>query len=181
MLPLLWPIVAMLVGQGTPAPALRPPLSAVSTVSIAGAPVRGSQTARLVLIEFGDFQCPMCALFVRDAWPRLAREYVDTGRLRFVYRHLPVEEIHPHALGAAQAGVCAQRDGRFWELHERLFADQQRLSPADLVNHGAAAGLDRDRFARCLAEAPAAVRADMAEAGRLGLRGTPQFVVGRVV
>jgi protein-disulfide isomerase len=181
-MPLLtWPLLVMLGGQGPPTPPLRPPLTAVSTISIAGAPVRGAESAPLVLIEFADFQCPMCAMFVRETWPRLSREYLDTGRLRFVYRHLPVEEIHAHALGAAQAGVCAHRDGRFWELHARLFVSPERLSPADLIDHAAGVGLDRDRFARCLAEPSTAVRQDMAEAGRLGLRGTPQFVVGRVV
>jgi protein-disulfide isomerase len=172
-----WPILAVLLAGQTP---VRPP-AAPTTVSVAGAPSRGAREAPLVLMVFSDFQCPMCALFVRETWPRLAREYVDTGRLRFVYRHLPVEEIHAHALGAAQAGVCAHRQDRFWALHDRLFGQQQALAAKELAGHAAAAGLDRDAFARCLAEPPDAVRADMAEAARLGLRGTPMFVVGRVV
>jgi protein-disulfide isomerase len=199
MPPPLWPIVAFLAGLAAPAPEAPTPGVAArivapqgrpsparqadqaEVVSIAGAPWKGSHDASLVLIEYGDFQCPLCAQHFRETWPRLEREYVAAGRLRVVFRNLPVEDLHEHAMGAAQAGACAHRQGRFWEMHDRLLSNQEQLSAADLVRHGAALGLDGASFARCLAEGVDGVRADMKEAERLGLRGTPMFVLGRLV
>src|SRR5687768_9487903 len=97
--------------------------------------VRGSVTAKLILVEFTDFECPFCGRHASTVYRELQRRYVDTGELQYVFRHLPLEQIHPSARRAAEAAECAGDQGKFWELHDRFFEHQKSLGPEDLVTH----------------------------------------------
>lgn len=144
----------------------------------AGAHVLGDPAAPVTIVEFGDLECPYC----RDAAPVL-RELVEdsAGRVRLVWRHFPLFEVHPHALTAALAVEAA--GDRFWELHERLFEHQGRLTDADLVAHAAAVGVpDPASVAGEAAQAHAdAVRRDYADGIAAGVQGTPTLFVDGVL
>jgi protein-disulfide isomerase len=169
------------------AEALRPPSRAVAerpsseiVLDIAGAPFKGTPNARVVIVEFSDYQCPFCARHVRETVPEIERAYVRTGKVRYVFRDFPLESIHPQAFQAAEAARCAGEQGKFWEMHDRLFAHQNALGSEDLLAHGEALGLDLRRFRRCLQERRFAerVRRDLREGQQAGVRGTPSFFVG---
>lgn len=119
-------------GSGAGQPAGRggrpaPPLPA-QPLSISDAVVKGSERAKVVLIAFSDFECPYCSRFAKDTLPVLDEKYVRTGRVRVAFRHLPIESIHPTAFKAAEASECAREQGRFWEMHDRLFDQFKQLS-----------------------------------------------------
>jgi protein-disulfide isomerase len=108
-------------------------------------------------------------------------DYVDTGKIRYVFRHLPLERLHPLALRAAEAGDCAHQQGRFWPMHSRLFGNQMGLGEADLTRSADALGLDMSLFQRCMvaqSASPDRVRQDQAEGLRAGISGTPTFFIG---
>lgn len=156
-----------------------PPEIPAEPVSLSGAQTRGSRDATLAVIEFSDFQCPYCTRFTQGAYADLVREYVDTGRVLLAFRHLPLDQIHPLARKAAEAAECAGRQGKFWEMHDRLFIDPTKLSITDLHAHAATVGLQGNAFERCLAgEAADRVTQDVAEAARLQVYGTPGFLIG---
>jgi Na+:H+ antiporter, NhaA family len=138
--------------------------------------IRGPVDAPLELVEYGDFECPFCgrATGVVDA---LLERFGD--RLRYVFRHLPQPDVHPNAVLAAEAAEAASAQGAYWEMHDRLYANQDRLDAIDLVDHATALGLDLERFARDLGTGAhaARVRADVAGAEASGAEGTPTFFV----
>jgi protein-disulfide isomerase len=146
---------------------LTPPLDASDHVA-------GPPEAELVLVMYGDFQCPYCA--AAQSIVRRVRERLD-GRLRFVFRHLPLHEVHPDAQRAAEAAEAAAAQGAFWEMHDALYASGGRLGEADLVALAGRLGLDADRVRAELAggvHAPRVARdADAARAA--GLTATPVF------
>lgn len=142
----------------------------------------GSADAPVMVIEFTDLQCPYCARFARDTWPLLRERYVDTGKIRFATRDLPLP-IHEFALPAAVAARCAGQQGKFWEYREALFRDQSLLGRGRYGELAGGFGLDLARFESCRADPAvlAAVRADAALAASSGITATPSFVIGRVV
>ncbi|MGY1691900.1 Na+/H+ antiporter NhaA [Geodermatophilus sp. SYSU D01105] len=139
--------------------------------------VRGPVDAPLTLVEYGDFECPFCGRATGTVEELRAR-FGD--RLRYVFRHVPLVDVHPHAELAAEAAEAAGAQGRFWEMHDRLFAAQDRLTASDLLEHAAAAGLDVQRFARDLGAGRFArrVEEDVESAEASGVGGTPTFFVG---
>jgi Na+:H+ antiporter, NhaA family len=141
--------------------------------------VAGHFDAPLELVMYGDFQCPYCA--ASQSIIRRVRERLD-GRLRFVFRHLPLPEVHPEAERAAQAAEAASLQGSFWEMHDALYANGGRLGDADLVALADRIGLDVDRFRADLdSPAPAARVARDADAARAnGVTATPAFFVNGV-
>ena len=147
-----------------------------------GFAAKGPTSASLGIVAFSDFQCPFCGRFARDIFPELDREYIQTGRLRFIFRYLPLQ-IHDVAFHAATAAECAAREGKFWDLHDRLFASDPRQMSADAVNAmAAAAGLAPDRLAACAGgDAPERVRKDADLAKRLGIGSTPVFLLGSML
>jgi Na+/H+ antiporter NhaA len=139
--------------------------------------VRGSPRAPLTLVEYGDFECPFCGRATGSV--EEVREFFGP-RLRYVFRHLPLADVHPAAELAAEAAEAAGAQGRFWEMHDLLFAHQDALAPDDLLGYARQLGLDEERFERDLREGVHGprVRADVASAEASGVRGTPTFFIG---
>ncbi len=155
-------------------------LSSEVVLDIAEAPSKGAKDARLVIVEFSDYQCPFCARHVRETMPEIERAYVRTGKVKYVFRDFPLEAIHPQAFHAAEAARCAGEQGKFWEMHDRLFTYSNALGKEDLIAHAEALGLNLQRFRQCLEGRRFAerVRRDLSEGRRAGVRGTPSFFVG---
>ena len=149
------------------------------SVSVAGAPSLGSADAPLVLVEFTDFQCPYCIEF-QKVFETLKTKYVDTGRLRVVSRNVP-QVFHPLAGPAARAALCAEQQGRFWEMRARLFAANGELSPEALRKAAADAGLEAGKCEACLAgaEVAKALDDDSKDAQAAGIVATPTLVLGK--
>jgi len=140
----------------------------------------GPHDARVTVVEYGDFECPNC----KQAAPGV-KLLLDrfAGRIRFVYRHFPLEEVHPHALQAAEAAESAGAQGKFWQMHDLLFDHQDHLKPNQL--HGYAERLQLD-LARCAAEMKDQVylqriREHLQSGHESGVRNTPTFFVGRTI
>jgi protein-disulfide isomerase len=146
------------------------------------AAVKGSANARVVLIEYSDFGCPFCGRHAQTAFLDIQREFVESGLVRYVFRHLPLEQLHPSAKKAAEAAECAHEQGKFWEMHDRLFANQKSFTVDKLIDHASAEQLDLARFRSCLVGGQMAttVSEHVAEARRLGITGTPSFLIGEI-
>lgn len=144
--------------------------------------VLGREDAPVAMIEFSDLQCPHCARFAVETFPRLRREFIETGKLRYAARDLPLP-FHAFAMPAAVATRCAGEQGRFWEYREALFATQERLGLEPYAEVARALGLDIARLEACRGDGrqAAAVRADLELARGSGIASTPTFVIGRVV
>ena len=147
---------------------------------IAGFPSRGSQSARLVLIEFTDYQCPFCGRHFQQTSPQIDRDYVNTGRVRHVLRDFPLESIHKDAFKAAEAAHCAGDQGQYWQMHDRLFNSQNALAADDLASYASALGLDVPKFKQCLDSNKYAgkIRQDLSDAQKVGVQATPSFLLG---
>jgi protein-disulfide isomerase len=144
-------------------------------------PVKGPADAPITIVEFSDYQCPFCARMEPLVHDALAA-YPQQARL--VFKHLPLVSIHPQAMPAALAATAAERQGRFWEMHELLFANQRALAPEQITEYARGLGLDMAKFQADMAsdEVQAIVKEDMALAQRVGVRGTPTiFVNGRLL
>ncbi|HXH06900.1 MAG TPA: DsbA family protein [Vicinamibacterales bacterium] len=164
------------------AAALGQPLPRSEVVlDLTGAPSRGRTDAPVTLVEFSDFQCPFCARHYRETMPLIERDYIRTGKVRYVFRDFPIESLHPQAPRAHEAAHCAGEQQQYWPMFDRLFGDPRRQSPADLLAHADALGLDRDRFRQCLESGRhrATVERGVAEAVQAGARGTPTIFLGR--
>jgi protein-disulfide isomerase len=143
-------------------------------------PFKGASDARVTLVEFTDYQCPFCARHQKETVPQLLEKYVKTGKLKYVVRDFPLEHIHPAAVKAAEAPHCAADNGKYWEMQERLFANPKSITPADLVAHAEALGLDSKAFKACMESGKYTPRVNQArvEGERAGVRGTPTFFIG---
>lgn len=140
----------------------------------------GEVNAPLTLVEFTDFQCPFCARFANDTLPALEREFVDSGQLRVVVRHLPLGN-HAYAPRAAQAAACADSLGAFRGMHNALFRLGGRLDDDSILSSASLLDLPMERFRACFDETELpSIGLDMAEAARLQVEGTPTFFLGRL-
>ncbi|MGY1750534.1 Na+/H+ antiporter NhaA [Modestobacter sp. SYSU DS0511] len=141
--------------------------------------LRGRADAPLTLVEYGDVECPFCGR-ATGVVEELRRRFGDD--LRYVFRHLPLPDVHPHAELAAEATEAAGAQGAFWAMHDRLYAHQDQLEADQLLDHAAALGLDLGRFAEELGSGvhAARVRADVVGAEVSGVQGTPTFFVNGV-
>lgn len=154
--------------------------------------VLGNPTAPVTMVEFADFQCPFCERFFTDTWPSLKKDYIDTGKLKFVYKNLPINDrsgSDHESHDAANAALCAKDQNKFWEYHDVLFKNQNgenqgAFSRDNLKKFAANLGLDTGKFNQCLdtGKYNAQVQADFDEASKLGINGTPTLVVnGNVI
>jgi protein-disulfide isomerase len=137
--------------------------------------VRGPDRAPVTLVEYGDFECPYCG----QAEPVVRELLRDFGDVRYVWRHLPLNDVHPHAQVAAEASEAAAEQGKFWEMYERLLTHQQELTRGELIGHAEALGLDTGRFAAALDHEDGAGRIadDVDGADLSGVSGTPTFFI----
>jgi protein-disulfide isomerase len=165
-------------GGRTPAPTPQLPST---PVMIGDASSRGVADSPVAVVVFTEFKCPFCARLAREIFPWLIQQYVDTGKVRLVTRHYPLDQLHPLARPAAEAAVCADSQGRFWTFHDQLFANQAQFTRDDLAKHAEAAGLNQRQYAACLTtEAPERVREHEALGRTLGVTATPTTFVGIV-
>lgn len=142
-----------------------------------GRAYRGAASPKLVIYEYSDFECPFCGK-VQPAVEETLRAYPDTVQLQ--YRHYPLLDVHPNSLGAAVAAVCAEKQEKFWKMHDLMFSNQQALQAADLRKYASEAGMDLGEYDSCVSSDGAAqkVREDMLVANSAGVQATPTFVVG---
>jgi protein-disulfide isomerase len=155
---------------------LRPPPVFRAEVSVAGEPFRGSEKAPVTIVKFEDFQCPFCKQ-VQPTFDELLSRY--NGKVRLVHKDLPLDSIHPQARQAAEAARCAYEQGKFWEYHDKLYANSPKASADDLKSYAKEVGLNVDSFDRCFASGKykAVVQQDLNEGAQLGLTGTPTFFI----
>jgi protein-disulfide isomerase len=144
-----------------------------------GAPALGRPDAPLTLVEFASYQCVICKQHHDTVFPKLKQEYIDSGKVRYVFRDLPLKN-EPRAAAAANAAHCAGAQGKYWEMHRALFEKQSDLSAEGLAARAKALGLDTGKFAACLSADTfaALVQRGPADAQGAGFRGTPSFVLG---
>jgi len=149
-------------------------------VGVDGGAIYGKPNAKVTIVEFSDYQCPFCARYANDTFPQIERDYIETGRVRYVFRDYPIEASHPQAFKAHEAVHCAAEQGKRREMHKKVFANQRAMSVNDLNTHAAGLGLDKARFEKCLAQGTqsAKVRSAMSAGEQAGVRGTPTFFVG---
>lgn len=149
------------------------------TLNIAGEPFKGNERARVVFVEFSDFECSYCGRYFSDAYPQIDAAYVKTGKIKYVFRDFPLERLHANAFQAAEAANCANEQGKFWAMHDRLFAHQMELGRGEIPDHAEAAGLIRARFDVCFASGKyaTAIRGDMEAGASVGVQGTPTFII----
>ena len=137
---------------------------------------KGATGAKVRVVEFADYQCPYCSR-AADAMRALAKRYGD--KVEFAYRNFPLRSIHPDADRAAQAAQCAARQGKFWEMHDKLYGAQDKLDTESVLAHGKDLQLDVAKLEGCIknGETAAEVEADLKEATELGIEGTPSFFI----
>jgi protein-disulfide isomerase len=167
-----------LAANPSPRPSARPSQPEPSrrySVDTKDSPSKGNSRAKLAIVEFSDFQCPYCARVI-PTLKQIEEEY--GGKVRIVFKHLPLPN-HSKAPAAHAAAEAAHRQGRFWEMHDLIFANQRTMSPDKYVEYAEQIGLDIDRFNTDIASAQvqAKIASDTAEAQRLMVNGTPGFFV----
>lgn len=153
--------------------------AATVAVDPGNAPSQGPASAKVVVIEFGDFECPYCD----EEEPIVAQMLTDyAGVVRFVFKEFPLTAIHPHAELAAQAALAANAQGMFWPFHDTLYANQSALARADLDGYASTLGLNLTRFDAALDQGSftAAVAADVAQGRSVGVHETPTFFVNGI-
>ena len=152
------------------------------SIDIANVPHIGASDAQVAVVEFSDFECPYCGRHFRSTLPKIADEYVKTGKLLYVIRDFPIAQLHPHALKAAEAGQCAAEQGKYWPMHDMLFSNQEHLEAADLLAYAPLVGLDKNEFQQCLASGVHTrdVQQAITYGITLGVNATPTFFIGRI-
>lgn len=188
--------------SASPSPTVQPtaspqasPTPQPTQIDVAGRPTEGNANAKVTLIIFSDFQCSYCGAYegtrsLGQGWdtiapyPNIKKEYIDTGKIKFVFKQFPLSEIHPYAEKAAEASECALDQGKFWQMHDKMFQNQNALTVDDLKNYAKNLSLDAARFNTCLDSGAkaAVVQKDIADGVAAGVQGTPAtFVNGQMV
>lgn len=159
-------------------------LAAGQSDDAVGRRAKGQADAPVTVYEMADFQCPACRMFAITILPTVEREYIATGKVRWVFINLPLTSIHPNAALAAEVAMCAARQGRFWQTHDLLFQQQDAWAKLarpreDLIALARRAGADRPKLVACLqsGEARAEVEKDAGLAARTGAHSTPSFYI----
>lgn len=145
--------------------------------------VLGEATAKVTMIEFADFQCPYCAWYAQETFPQINKEYIKTGKIRYVFYHFPLFG-HQYAQKAAEAAECAGDQGKFWEMHDKMFASQNKISLTDLKQYASDLSLKTTEFNACLDESKFKdkVESDLKLGESLGVSSTPAFFInGRLI
>jgi len=157
---------------------VRPAAPAVTTVNVFGEPYRGTNTSKVAIIEYSDFDCSFCGQYARNIFPKVDGDFVRTGKVRYFFRDLP-EPKETNAWFKARAARCAGDQGKFWEMHDRLFLAQE-ISAQDLEALARTLGVEAEPFNQCLSSAKYLqnIQSSVAGARRMGILGTPAFLIG---
>jgi protein-disulfide isomerase len=171
----------LLVQRPTPSAPSAQAAPAVTKVSVGRSPILGKADAPVTVIEFSDYQCPFCQRFASSTLLALKTDYIDTGKVRYVFRDFPLDSIHPQARKAAEAAHCAGDEGKYWEMHDALFKNQRNLHVDNLKGFARDLGLNSDTFNSCLEKGKyaEAVSEHMAAGSAVGVTGTPSFFIGK--
>lgn len=167
-------------GTQAAAPPTRPAVPQTAKVSTDGGMSLGAADAVVTVVEFTDFQCPYCRRFVQETYPKLKQEFIDSGKVKWIVRDMPLG-FHKNARKAAQAAHCAGDQGKYWEMRGVLFANSKELEAEKLTKYASQVGLDMTAFDACLASDRhlAAIDQSVREAGSVKITGTPTFVIGK--
>ncbi len=154
-------------------------------VSLDDDAVKGDINAPVTILEFSDYECPFCGRFFTETYPQIIKEYVDTGKVKYVFRDFPLS-IHANAATAANAAECVRKQGgdaMYFEYHDVLFVNQSALDADSLKTYAANFSIDQDQFESCVdnIEFMEEVNNDFAEGGEYGVRGTPAFFVNGIL
>jgi len=150
-------------------------------VSAEDDPTKGSKNAKVTIIEFADYQCPYCGYFFTKVLPEVEKNYIKTGKVKFVYRDFPLN-FHQNAQKAAEAAECADKQGKFWQYHDKLYQDQKVLDTESLKKYAAELKLNTDSFNKCLdsGEMAGEVQKDFEDGTKYGVSGTPSFFINGI-
>jgi protein-disulfide isomerase len=150
-------------------------------LDLQGFPMLGSKDAPLTLVEFTDYQCPFCRQFHVTVFGELKKNYIDTGKVRFYSRDLPLDALHPNAIRAAQAAHCASDQGQYWKMRDLMGANPDKLDLESLVADAGGLKMDTTAFRNCVQSQKykEAVQTDVMEAMKIGAEATPTFVLGK--
>ena len=148
-------------------------------LGISQQPFKGDHNAPLTLIEFTDYQCPFCRKYAKQTLPDLEKDYIETGKIKYVVRDFPLQSLHREAFQAAVAADCAGEQGQYWAMHDQLLSGPSSTYD-DWGKQAEAIGLDASQFLNCLkSDLPGeGVRKDLEEGRKVGVRGTPTFFLG---
>lgn len=151
-----------------------------AVIDLAGAPALGAATAKVALLEFSDYECPYCIRHFQQTMPRLTEAYIKTGKIRYVFRDWPVDQLHPESIRAHEAAHCAGEQNRYWDMHPRLFGAPGSHTPDRLLGLAREIGLDMDAFGTCVESrrSDEAIRKTSRMAVDYGATGTPTFFIG---
>jgi protein-disulfide isomerase len=173
----------LLEKQAKPQAPPGPPEPTKAKLNMTGALMLGKKDAPLTMVEFTDYQCPFCQRFHTTTFNDLKKNYIDTGKVRFYSRDLPLDSMHPNASRAAQAARCAgeQGDNQYWALRDIMGAHPDKLDLESIVADGLSLMLDGPRLRACITSEKykQAVQTDVLEAMKIGADGTPTFVIGK--
>jgi protein-disulfide isomerase len=158
----------------------RPKVPPIAKVSVKDSPSLGSADAAVTMVEFTDYQCTYCLRFIQQTFPKLKEEFIDTGKVRWVVRDMPLG-FHKNARKAAQAAHCAGDQDKFWEMRSVLFLNAKKLEEENLPGYAQTLGMDMTAFDSCLASDRHLADIDKStqDAGGVQITGTPTFVVGK--
>ncbi|PIN85123.1 MAG: disulfide bond formation protein DsbA [Candidatus Diapherotrites archaeon CG11_big_fil_rev_8_21_14_0_20_37_9] len=148
----------------------------------------GSDDAEIVIIEYSDYQCPFCRSWYNQSKSQLNEEYIDTGKVQFIYKDFPLN-FHPMAQPYAEAARCAGGQGKYWEMHDKIFDEQSKfgqgtisnLTQEDIKTWASDLGLDTGEFNSCLdsGKYTQEIQANLSEGQQVGVSGTPSFIIGK--
>jgi protein-disulfide isomerase len=170
----------LLEKQQVKAPPAQEEQAARAKLNLEGFAMLGSKEAPLTIVEFTDYQCPFCQRFHTTSFAELKKNYIDTGKVRFYSRDLPLD-FHPNAMRAAEAARCASDQGQFWQLRDVMEANPDKLDMNSLMADAADLKMNLDTFRACVESEKYknAVQTDVMEAMKIGANGTPTFVIGK--
>jgi protein-disulfide isomerase len=153
-------------------------------VIVAGAPARGSASAKVMMVEVSDYHCPFCRRHTLTTQPQIDAEYINTGKVRYVFVDYPIDQLHPEAFKAHEAANCAGEQGKYWEMHAKLFdqpppRDGGQLAAA-LASQAQSVGVDAGKWKACMdaGKYSKPVRENVERMQNLGVDSTPTFLIG---
>ena len=169
------PIAAPSPSQG------QPQLPARQNIDLDDDPVLGDKNAPVTIVSFEDYQCPFCGRAFQQTFPLIKKDYIDTGKVKYVYRDFPLS-FHPNAEPAAEASECAHEQGKFWQFHDEIFNNQESLGKDFYISTAKKLGLNVDKFTQCIdtGKYKQEVQNDFAYGSQVGVSGTPTFFINGI-